>query len=261
MRPLKKLTRLSKKHNRTAPTYFSLLSGIYFLMLVSSIGGCAPGATHRQAGGIQARQLSESSRQEMLSSEQQASEAVKRGDVDTAIRLYEKILEEDPTNGRIMYYLGYAYGLMGDHHSEIKYYRRAIDHNFRSAQMYYNLGEAYLGVDQVEDAVRSFEAGLGEDTDSADNHFGLGRAYHIHGRFADAEEQLIEAIRLAPEDILFKEYLGLLYEQMEQPRKAIRQYQAILEIAPESKDVRDRLEALNKTLPPSEEAAGGIGGQ
>ena len=261
MRPLKKLTRLSKKHSGTAPGYFSLLSGIYFLMLVSSIGGCAPGATHPQAGGIKARQMSASSRQEMLYSEQQASDAIKRGDVDTAIRIYERILEEDPTNGRIMYYLGYACGLIGDHHREIKYYLRAIDHNFRSAQMYYNLGEAYLGVGQVEDAVRSFEAGLVEDTDSADNHFGLARAYHTRGRLADAEEQLIEAIRLAPEDILFKEHLGLLYEQIGQPRKAMRQYQDILEIAPESEDVRDRLEALNKTLPLSEEAAGGIGGQ
>ena len=127
--------------------------------------------------------------------------------------------------------------------------------------MYYNLGEAYLGLDQVEDAIRSFEAGLDEDTESADNHFGLGRAYHIRGRLADAEEQLIEAIRLAPEDIFFKEHLGLLYEQTGQPRKAICQYQAILEIAPESEEVRDRLEALNKALSVSEDAGSGMGGQ
>ena len=105
------------------------------------------------------------------------------------------------------------------------------------------------------------EAGLDEDTESADNHFGLGRAYHIRGRLADAEEQLIEAIRLAPEDIFFKEHLGLLYEQTGQPRKAIRQYQAILEIAPESEEVRDRLEALNKALSVSEDAGSGMGGQ
>ena len=197
----------------------------------------------------------------MPSSEQKAYDAIQRGDVTAGIRMYERILEEDPANGRLLYHLGYAYGLTGDYHREIEYYLRAIDNNYRSVQLFYNLGEAYLGIDQVEDAVQSFEAGLDADTDSADNHFGLGRAYQINGQLAAAEAQLLEAVRLAPGDIIFKEHLGLLYEQMGQPRKAMHQYQAILEIAPESEEVRDRLEAINKGLPMSEEGAGGIGGQ
>ena len=149
----------------------------------------------------------------------------------------------------------------GDQRLEIEYYLRAIDNNYRSAQLYYNLGEAYLGIDQVDDAVQSFEAGLDADTDSADNHFGLGRAYQIRGQLEAAEAELVEAVRLAPGDLIFKEHLGLLYEQIGQPRKAIQQYQAILEIAPESEEVRERLKEINSELSRSDDRTSGMGGQ
>jgi len=198
---------------------------------------------------------------EMASLEKMAYEAMQRGDVAAGIRLYEEILEKDPTNARVIYYLGYAFGQAGDHEQEISYYRKAVAQNYRTALIYYNLGEAYLGDDQVEDAVQAFKEGLQIDADSADNHFGLGRAYHLRGQNAAAEEELLEAVRLSPQDIVFKEYLGFFYEQIGQPRNALNQYQSILEIAPDAEGVRDRFEAINKILVSPENPSGGMGGQ
>ena len=218
-------------------------------------------AARPPANHVEPQALDATGTMEMPSLEQMAYEAMQRGDVAAGIRLYEEILEKDPTNGRIIYYLGYAFGRAGDHEQEISYYRSAIDQNYRTAQIYYNLGEAYLGVNQVEDAVQAFKQGLQIDTGSTDNHFGLGRAYDLRGQDAAAEEELLEAVRLAPQDIVFKEYLGFFYEQIGQPGKALNQYRSILEIEPNSEDVRDRFEAISKDLAIPENPSGGMGGQ
>ena len=239
--------------------YLAVIS--FCLSLVVYLGGCAGPAARPPASHVDPQALEASGTMEMASLEKMAYEAMQRGDVAAGIRLYEEILEKDPTNARVIYYLGYAFGQAGDHEQEISYYRKAVAQNYRTALIYYNLGEAYLGDDQVEDAVQAFKEGLQIDADSADNHFGLGRAYHLRGQNAAAEEELLEAVRLSPQDIVFKEYLGFFYEQIGQPRNALNQYQSILEIAPDAEDVRDRLEAINKVLEAPENPSGGMGGQ
>ena len=252
------------KPKKMRKTFFKALYLIVFglcLPLVTGVGGCAGPVARPTVSHIDPQALEASGTMEMSSLEKMAFEAMQRGDVAAGIRLYEEILEKDPTNGRVIYYLGYAFGQSGDHEQEIGYYLSAIDQNYRAPQIYYNLGEAYLGVNQVEDAVQAFKKGLQLDTDSADNHFGLGRAYHLRGQIAAAEEELLEAVRLSPQDIVFKEYLGFFYEQIGQPRNALNQYQSILEIAPDAEDVRDRLEAINTVLEVPENPSGGMGGQ
>ena len=186
---------------------------------------------------------------------------MQRGDFETGIHLYQRVLEEDPANARAMYHLGFAYGQLGDHDLEISYYESAIELKYRTAQIYYNLGEAYLELDRVEDAIHVFKQGVKKNPGSADNYFGLGRSYQKRLEYIPAEKELLKAVHLAPEDIVFREYLGLFYEETGQLQKAAEQDRIILEIDPEYEGARERLEHVVKKQEAGEESSRGMGGQ
>jgi len=51
----------------------------------------------------------------------QADEAMKEHDYDSAILLYKHFLEKMSTNGLALYHLGYDYGQTGKHMKEVFY--------------------------------------------------------------------------------------------------------------------------------------------
>ncbi|KPJ76469.1 MAG: hypothetical protein AMJ54_11610 [Deltaproteobacteria bacterium SG8_13] len=192
--------------------------------------------------------------------EKAANDAMQRGDVESAIGIYSRILRSDPSNGRVTYYLGYAYGQIGEHEQEIEYYKQAIDLGYRTDQVYYNLGEVYLETERLEEAFSAFTAGLTANPDSADNHFGLGRAFQFRDQFFEAERELLRAVALQPRDPVFRENLAMLYEQTGQPEKAVEQLEIILDIDPEYPGVREYLDHLGSRRQPREKGPSGVGG-
>lgn len=234
---------------------FAEISLLACLLTVLIFSGCAKQVTYQPAAPekpqpIKARTL-----------EQKAYSAMQRGDFDTGILLYQRVLEKDPANARAMYHLGFAYGQMGDHELEISYYENAIELKYRTAQIYYNLGAAHLALDRVEEAIYAFKRGVKKNPGSADNYCGLGRAYQERLEYALAEKELLRAVDLSPEDIVFREYLGFFYEETGQLQKAAEQYRIILEIDSEYEGARERLEHVVKKQEAGEESHRGKGGQ
>ena len=196
-----------------------------------------------------------------VSVDQRAYQAMTRGDYKTGIRLYEQIIAKDPNNPMTYYYLGYAYGQTGDRIREVLLYEKAISLGYKSDQIFHNLGEAYLGLGQVEKSVQAFKQGLALNSKSADNHFGLARAFQETLNYDLAEQELLITIRLEPDVIEFREFLGLFYLDQGQPYKAAEQFEHILEIDPNHEGAREFLEQIVKEEALKKKELPGMGGQ
>ena len=242
-----------KKHQINATS--KLLFPLTCLLVVLFFTGCAKQVTYQPA----APEKPQPKKTQTL--EQKAYSAMQRGDIETGIRLYQRVLEQDPANAKAMYHLGFAYGQMWDHDLEISYYERAIELKYRTAQIYYNLGEAYLEVDRTEDAIYAFRQGVKKNPGNADNYFGLGRSHQKRLEYSPAEKELLKAVRLAPREVFFREYLASFYEEIGQFQKAAEQYRIILEIDPEYEGALERLEHAVKKQEAAEGSSSGMGGQ
>ena len=176
-----------------------------------------------------------------------ADEAMKRQDYETAIPLHELFLESKPGNALALYHLGYAYGQTGDHLKEVSYYERAIAHGFKNDRIFFNLGMAYADLNDVEKSVGAFRKALEIDPDSADIHFGLAMAYYQMG-IADkqAEEEFLNAIKIDPGHVDARLYLSLLYREWGEIQKAAEQLHKVLEIDPTHSGARKFLKKIEQ---------------
>ena len=176
-----------------------------------------------------------------------ADEAMKRRDYETAISLHERFLESKPENALALYHLGYAYGQTGEHLKEVSYYERAIAHGFKNDRIFFNLGMAYAELNDVEKSVGAFRKALEIDPDSADNHFGLAMAYYQMG-IADkqAEEEFLNAIKIDPGHVDARLYLSLLYREWGEIQKAAEQLRKVLEIDPTHSGARKFLKKIEQ---------------
>jgi len=242
---------------------FGIFSARHFpamILLVSAISlllcGCA-GSDPRPAG-IDSTQ--EANTQE-TALERQALAAMQRGDYETGIRIYLQVLEADPDNGRALYYTGYAHGQLGEIDSEILYYELAADAGYRPVALFVNLGEAYLGRGQPDKAEDTFRRALARNPDTADLHFGLGRSLEVQHEYENAEFHLKKAVQLAPDVIVFREYLGLYYEETGRLEEAGRQFARILEIDPDYEGAQEHLRQIRRRRKALEERGPAVGGE
>ena len=177
----------------------------------------------------------------------EADEAMKRNDYDAGISLHERLLEKDPENALALYHLGYAYGQIGDHLKEVSYYERAISNGFKNDRILYNLGMAYLDLNDLDKSVGVFRKALEIEPESADIHFGLAMAYYQMG-IADkqAEEELLNAIKIDQRHVDARLYLSLLYREWGEIQKAAEQLHKVLEIDPTHSGARKFLKKIEQ---------------
>ena len=192
--------------------------------------------------------------------EQRAYAAMESGEYLAGIRLYEQVHRKDPSHAAALYMIGYAYGQLGEIESEIAYYRAATQAGYRTEQIFHNLGKACLAINRPEEAIAAFDSGLALNALSADNHFGLGMAYQKKSEYDAAQKEFVTAIRIAPDVLEFREYLGLFYEETGHLDRAEEQFRKILERDPQYEGAREHLEHLvrQKDL---KEGRTGTGGQ
>jgi tetratricopeptide (TPR) repeat protein len=228
-------------------------SGILCLIILVFIGACAKHS-------VQKSLVTPATYEKIDTIEQRAYQAMAAGDYQTGIRLYERIIEKDPSNALAYYYLGYAYGQTGNRSKEVLYYEKSISLGYKTDQIFHNLGEAYLELGQIDESIQAFKQGLAINSKSADNHFGLAKALQETLNYDRAEEELLKTIRLEPKVIEFREFLGLFYVERGDLHKAAEQFEQILEIDPDHEGARAFLEQIVKGGTPEKKGIPGMGG-
>ena len=101
-----------------------------------------------------------SSKQVDLSSYEKAIDATKNAQYEQAIELFNIALNEatdDETKARILYNIGFCYGIKKDFDKEIEYYNKSLE-IFPSFQpALYDLGEYYYNNNDLDSALKMYE--------------------------------------------------------------------------------------------------------
>jgi len=189
----------------------------------------------------------------------QAQQLEQKGKYLDALKLYHKILKQEPKNpynynavAVIFYKMGRykdaatslqdairlkpdyseAYSNLGAIHAKFKNYNKAISLYKRAISLkpeypgaYTNLGNALNKTDEHEEAIHFHRIAISLDTDSANNYANCGSAYKNLGRFDRAENMYKKAISLDPNHVNAHFDLSTVLLQQEKNLEGFKEYE------------------------------------
>jgi Tfp pilus assembly protein PilF len=137
----------------------------------------------------------------------------RKGELKAAEELYLKVAAADPRNARAYGRLGVIYLETGEDWADAEAaFRQALKIEPENGFMLNNLGLVLYHQDRYADAIRSFESAVRIDEVNANRHANLGKAYLAMRQYAKAESAFKRALKLAPNEM---EYKDLLEEALE----------------------------------------------
>jgi tetratricopeptide (TPR) repeat protein len=120
------------------------------------------------------------------------------GRIDEAQRLYEQLLQDDPTNRFALYNLGVIAQGRGDHDAAVERYDAALAVDPKFVSALYNRGVAYESLGRNENAEADFGAVLGLDPKHARAMYHLGSLLIARGDAERGIAMVAEATQLEP---------------------------------------------------------------
>lgn len=129
---------------------------------------------------------------------QEALALHRAGKHDLAMQRYVALLQKDPGNVDVLYYVAVVAIQEGQLAEGVKVIRRALDVGKPQARLYNLLGQVHLRQNQDEEALKAFGQAIETDPAFPDAHGNRGVLLAEMGRFAEALPDLERAIKLRP---------------------------------------------------------------
>ena len=165
----------------------------------------------------------------------------KAENIDTAIGLFERALEEDSTYGLAHAGLAEAYWRKYTGSNDAQWVDKAVYHGDRAldldwmlAPAHVMLGTTHLEMGRYEAALDAFRQALEIDPVSVEAYRGRARAYEAQGKLEDAEETLKNAISLRPSYWAGYNSLGAFYRRQGRYHEAVEQFKIVTALTPEN---------------------------
>ena len=191
-----------------------------------------------------------------------------RGQLDEAERLYRKCIELAPDSApnklqlaRLLLARRAAPEKLAE---AIRLLEDAIRLSRDSSALFSQLGLAYMYAQRKEEAILALRHAIDLEPANGKPYFQLSQllmqtgqreeaewAQSMHRRYRDSREKetiLLERLHRAPNDVSTHSQLAALYEAMDAPEQAIREYEAILAIQLNHPEARRHLLYLYATL-------------
>lgn len=122
------------------------------------------------------------------------------GDWSHGTPLLERVLAEDPVNGRALYWVSHSKSLEGDMQGAIDVYHDALELEPTNASFLNTVGLLQLKAKQPELAIRNLRAAIEVYPEMVAAHLNLARAYMVSGRRRQALDSIRRAYAIAPEN-------------------------------------------------------------
>jgi serine/threonine-protein kinase len=165
----------------------------------------------------------------------------KTDNLDTAIDLFKRALQEDPRYALAYAGLGEAYWRKYEVGKDAQWVEtavsnceRAIQLNDQLAPVHVTLGRIYTGTGRNQEAVQEFQRALRFDPVSADGYRGLAKVYEALGRFDEAESTYKRAIELRPSYWAGYNDLGAFYYRQSRYEAAAEQFRQVVALTPDN---------------------------
>ncbi|MDP2332516.1 MAG: tetratricopeptide repeat protein [Reyranella sp.] len=176
------------------------------------LAGCGPDVTDLSAKG-----------NSYDSSVQQADQARKMGDFDSAIPLYGRALQADPDGVEAKLGLGQSFLLIGAPDEAAALFRDVLTRRESNQVARRGLASALISMGQPDLAVRQLEAALQADSRDYRSLNALGVVLDMQGRHADAQAKYRQGIEVAPDYLPLRNNFGLSLAISGHPQEAIAQ--------------------------------------
>ena len=157
-------------------------------------------------------------------------EALRRGDLATAMRAYAAGAAADPTNLDAALGLATVEARAGNRESAAAHYKRALDVDPRNPTALAGLA-ALMDFSRPDALEPQLLRDITQHPDSAALHFMLGNLYASHARWSQAQAAYYEAHRLEPANADILHNLAVSLDHLGQSRVAAGFYRRALEAA------------------------------
>ena len=161
--------------------------------------------------------------------------------IDTAIRLFERAIEQDAYYALAYSGLGEAYWHKYEMTEDpqwtepaLRNCERAVALNDLLAPVNVTLGIIYTGTGRAEEAISKFQRALMLDPSNADAYRGMALAFESLGNLEEAESTYTRSIELKPDYWSGYSSLGAFYYRYGRYEEAAREFQHVIELIPES---------------------------
>jgi protein O-GlcNAc transferase len=89
-------------------------------------------------------------------------------------------------------------------------FEEALKYNAKNSPAYFGLAEVFAELDKDPDAIINYEKALANDKDLTEIYVPLGILYYQQGEIAKAENLLVKALAISPNDAQTQYFLGLI---------------------------------------------------
>jgi Flp pilus assembly protein TadD len=180
-----------------------------------------------------------------------ADKAYEQGDFGTALRLFEKLIDKDPSQPHYHNNLGQVLVRVGRSGDALEHFTRAAELRPDEWSFRFNRARGLMLANRVEDAVAEYREAVRLFPNDYATRFNLGQALHSLGDEKAAVHEYLAAIAEQPNDAPTYFALGVSYDRLQQRAETIAAFTRYLELAPKSREetaVRRRLAELNQAV-------------
>lgn len=158
------------------------------------------------------------------------------GDYKNAKESFLKAIDSDKNYSDAYNNLGITYVELGQWAESVEAFKNALKNPLYATpdKSYQNLGFSLYRVGKFDEAIKAFKDSLARNPNNTGSYFGMALCHNAASRYGDANDALMEAIRLSPE------YKGNVQKAQKDFEKRKRSSNGIIE-----KDFADYLEILN----------------
>nr|AAR37903.1 TPR domain/sulfotransferase domain protein [uncultured marine bacterium 560] len=152
------------------------------------------------------------------------------GQLDVAVKSFEKALAIKPDYTEVNYNLGLTFQELGQLDAAVKCYEDVLAVNPEHAEAHNNLGVTLKELEQLDAAVKSYEKAIAIKPDYAEAHNNLGNALKELGQLDVAVKSYEKAIAIKPDFAETHNNLGNALQGLGQLDEAVKSYEQAIAI-------------------------------
>lgn len=167
-----------------------------------------------------------------------------KGEVETAVKHYEKAIEIDPKHKDANFNMAKIYYGKRDYRTASDYYRKAVAAAPANANFHYEYGNTLIKLNDDAGAIDAYRKAVDINPSFEDAHYNLAYVYQMSGEYVKALSHYMVVTRINAASADARLNMGRIYKKLGLIEEARREFETTLSIKPAFHEARNELESL-----------------